>query len=179
MVESGLIKAFARHFLRALEEGERSIEKHFWECLDKKCRKGLLVAWNDQQVSVASGLDGIGAEGEGQRPCSPTGHRSAPLGNAAPALSSLLSWLLSSIYRCLLHSISCTTSSFRPCVRLIQLNASYSKRRSSLIRRTSVVALNNSWNTSHLSRDMVLCFHILYIIIKDNPIQVSVALMTY
>lgn len=161
MVERWLIKAFARHFLRALEEGERSIEKHFRECLDKKCRKGLLVAWNDQQVSVASGLDGIGAEGEGQRPCSPTGHRSAPLGNAAPALSSLLSWLLSSIYRCLLHSISCTTSSFRPCVRLIQLNASYSKRRSSLIRRTSVVALNNSWNT-HL--DMVLCFHILYII---------------
>lgn len=88
MVESWLIKAFARHFLRALEEGDRSIEKHFRECLDKKCRKGLLVAWNDQQVSVASGLDGIGAEGEGQRPCSPTGHRSAPLGNAAPALSS-------------------------------------------------------------------------------------------
>lgn len=131
MVESWLIKAFARHFLRALEKGERSIEKYFRECLDKKWRKGLLVAWNDQQVSVASGLDGIGAEGEGQRPCSPTGHRSAPLGNAAPALSSLLSWLLSSIYRCLLHLISCTTSSFRPCVRLIQLNASYSKRRSS------------------------------------------------
>lgn len=32
-------------------------------------------------------------------------------------------------------------------------------------------------HTSYLSRDMVLCFHILYFIIKDNPIQVSVCLI--
>lgn len=87
LIDKGLRETFS--------QGERSIENHFRECLDKKSCKGLPVAWNDQQVSVASGLDGIGAEGEGQRPCSPTGHRSAPLGNTAAALSSpLLSCLL-------------------------------------------------------------------------------------